>query len=859
MAFKISDIFSSTDAKSRILIVVATIAVIVGVVVVGSKMLGGGPKASGQAQLAGTPSLQSVPGGQLTPEYYRALMQANAQSAQQAQISGTSAVPTLVNAPTQTVSTPTAAGNCATTCPGDEAVNVADDINGLVRDGKLSAVDANQLLALAKQNVSVSDYEAALDDMVKQGKITPEQARKLLENYKKQHANVAIAQSAQTMDGLIKSGQLSLVAANELLALQKQHVSPEEYEAQLNRLVKEGKISPDVAAQLLGQYRQQQAQVAAEESGSALKKMAKMGQITPEVADTLIALQKRSVPVGEYEATLNKLVTDGKMTPATAAKLLEQYRAQRTGIDEVGGEAAPIDPAVAVSDMVASGELAPAVANDLLNLQKNNVSVGDYKDAVDKLVASGKVTPAVAAKLLEQYKASHSGKGPAAMLNALVATAQAKNVADINDLVASGQLSGENAKQLLDLQKQNASPQEYAKALDAMVKAGKLTPDAAKRLQENYDKLSGLKTEAKNLIRLQAKGAPVSAYRDALSRVVEKKLISPAMAAQLLQQYQTLANQAPVAPPAGVSPDFNSKLPGAEDFAVLQQRIAAENAGKPPVGTTSEAADESQFAEQVAQADAEAARARQQRIQDLMTTMSGQAQSLVAAWQPPKMEHKGGSGDDSKKKTGGAEGQSAQSGTGSGASNKSTGPEKAPLIKAGTILFAVLTTAVDSDYPDTPVMATIVSGEMKGAVLLGKLSLAQGQDKVSLSFSLMNRDDWIKTKTVSAFAIDPDTARTVLASNVDHHYMLRYGTMFASSFVTGYANGISQSGSTTTSGIFGTSSTHPQLSPGEKIAVGLGQVGTAFGTALQSYVNTPATVKVNSGVGLGILFMADVT
>jgi type IV secretory pathway VirB10-like protein len=98
-----------------------------------------------------------------------------------------------------------------------------------------------------------------------------------------------------------------------------------------------------------------------------------------------------------------------------------------------------------------------------------------------------------------------------------------------------------------------------------------------------------------------------------------------------------------------------------------------------------------------------------------------------------------------------------------------------------------------------------------------------------------------------------------MASSVDKHYWLRYGTLFASSFVTGYANGITTSGSTTTSGIFGTSSTHPQLSPGEKFAVGLGQVGSAFGTALQSYVNTPTTVKVNSGVGLGILFMADVT
>ncbi len=789
---KIADIFSSTDAKSRILIIVVAIAVVVGIVVLGSKMLGGGPKGAGQAKLAGAPSLQSIPGGQLTPEYQRALMESNQQQAQQAQLSGTSAIPTMVNVPTQAPPSAPATGNCTVSCPGDEAINVADDINGLVRDGKLSAADANQLLALAKQNVSVSDYAAALDDMVKAGKLTPEQARKLLENYKKQHSNAVVAQSAQAMDAMIKSGQLSLAVANDLLALQKQHVSPEEYEAELNRLVKEGKLSPAAAAQLLAQYKQQQVQAAVEESGSLLKKMAKTGQIAPDVADSLLALQKRNVPVSDYEAELNRLVAEGKMTPATAAKLLEQYRLQRTGVN-------------------ASNEAAATV-------------------------------------------------GPAGTLNALVASEQAKSAAEINDLVNSGQLSSESAQQLLDLQKQNVSPEEYAKALDALVKAGKLSPDAARRLKESYDKLSSLRSQAKSLIGLQAKGAPVPTYKEELSHGVEKKIFSPATAADLLQQYQAVANQPPVAPPPGVLPEFNSKLPGAENFAILQQRIAAENAARPAGAASNTAAEESQFAEQVAAADAEAAKARQQRIQELMNAMSAQAQTLVASWQPPRMEYKGGS-DDSKKKAAGGE-SAQQSGSGANATSgaaKSVESNKPALIKAGTILFAVLTTAVDSDYPDTPVMATIVSGDMKGAILLGKLALAQGQDKVSLNFTMMNRDDWIKTKSVSAFAIDPDTARTVIASNVDHHYMLRYGTMFASSFVAGYANGISQSGSTSSSGIFGTSSTHPQLSPGEKIAVGLGQVGTAFGTALQSYVNTPTTVKVNSGVGLGILFMSDVT
>ncbi len=175
----------------------------------------------------------------------------------------------------------------------------------------------------------------------------------------------------------------------------------------------------------------------------------------------------------------------------------------------------------------------------------------------------------------------------------------------------------------------------------------------------------------------------------------------------------------------------------------------------------------------------------------------------------------------------------------------------------------MLDTAVNSDYPDTPVMATIVDGQFKSAKLLGKLMTAKnvaGQlDKVSLNFTLMNLDDWPASRTVTAYAIDPDTARLVMASQVDYHYAKRFGAIMATSFLQGYASAITTSGGTTTTGIFGTSTQSAALSPQQKIAVGLGQMGQTLGSTTQNYVNIPPTVKVDSGVGLGILFMADVT
>jgi intracellular multiplication protein IcmE len=245
-------------------------------------------------------------------------------------------------------------------------------------------------------------------------------------------------------------------------------------------------------------------------------------------------------------------------------------------------------------------------------------------------------------------------------------------------------------------------------------------------------------------------------------------------------------------------------------------------------------------------------------VQVLQNAMSAQAQSLITAWQPPKMQHVGGSAASEKEKADKNK-KSLGSILGSKESGTSVEDTGAPLIKAGTIYFGILETAVDSDFPDTPVMVTIIQGPFKGAKLLGKLTMPKDQEKLSLNFTLMNKDDWAKSKTVTAFAIDPDTARTVLASEVDHHYLKRYGALFASSFMSGYASAISSSGSVQSTGIFGTTTTTSPFSPAEKIAVGLGQVGTNLTKAVANYANTPVTVRVNSGVGLGILFMNDVT
>jgi polyhydroxyalkanoate synthesis regulator phasin len=787
MALKILEIFSRTDAKSRMIIVVSTLVGIVGIIYALSHFLGGGATATGSAHVANAPSdLQSVPGGQLTPEYSRALAQENAQAAQKAQSSGGSSVATLVNV--DEGNTPPATGaNCSVVCPGADSADVTNDVNNLVKSGKLTQTEANTLLDMAKDNVPVTQYADSLNELVRQGKVTPEQARKLLSEYTNQHANALVASSAQSMDGLIKSGKVSLEVGTALLDMQKKDVPPTEYEAELNRLVREGKITPDTAAQLLAQYTQQKSKEAAAENAAGLQAMVKSGEITADVANDLAGLQKRNVPAADYEVELNRLVANGKLTPAAAAKLLSQYRAQRTSM------------------------------------------------------------------------------GPAVLLNSLAKGSV--DTATLNDLVSSGKITAATATALAELQQKNVTPDEYQKEL---IRLG-VPPDAAQKLMAKYKQQQSTRQEAQKLMDMQSNNVSAAEYTAELTRAVKAGLLTPEMAAKLQQEYNAMITPLSSAPPTtGTAAGVDSNLPGNDAFSKLQQRIAAQQQTTQALGPSGVAPidNSQQFADAAAQASSQAAaaaeQARQQRIQGIMGIMAGQAKSLVAAWQPVAMVHKGNSAPVTEEEAAGGKGRGGLFGGLGSSLGSSTTVSTTPVIKAGTILFATLDTAVNSDFPDTPIMATVITGQYKGAKLLGKITLTannvtQSPDRVSLTFNTMDTASWVNSQSITAFAIDPQTARTVMASNVDYHYFKRYGAMMGNAFLSGYSSAISNAGATTSTGIFGTTTTHPELSPLSKFAVGLGQVGTTLGTATANYINTPPTVRVNAGVGLGILFMSDVT
>jgi intracellular multiplication protein IcmE len=243
------------------------------------------------------------------------------------------------------------------------------------------------------------------------------------------------------------------------------------------------------------------------------------------------------------------------------------------------------------------------------------------------------------------------------------------------------------------------------------------------------------------------------------------------------------------------------------------------------------------------------------KLKSIQQSMSTQTSDLFSSWIPlPAQQFVQGA---EKAAAGQAtEGGGAAAGRGGQQAVGKGGP--VDIFKAGSVMFAVLDTGVNSDEK-SPVMATIIEGPLNGAKLLG--SFQRVEQKVVLQFNVLNVPYVQTSVPINAVAIDPNTAKTALATSVDNHYMLRYGTLFAASFMSGVGQAVQNSGNSVT----------VNTSTGENVnlngsvtatkaaVIGLGEVGNKMASAWQPMVNRPPTIEVKAGSGIGLLLMSDLS
>lgn len=246
----------------------------------------------------------------------------------------------------------------------------------------------------------------------------------------------------------------------------------------------------------------------------------------------------------------------------------------------------------------------------------------------------------------------------------------------------------------------------------------------------------------------------------------------------------------------------------------------------------------------------------QDKLKQVQQTMATQANDLFASWIPlPPQQFVAG---EDKGGPGGAGGAGAASGGGEQGAGSTAEGKQMPgtTLKAGTVMFAVLDTGINSDEK-SPVLATIVSGDLKGARLIGNFQRAE--KKVILQFSVINIPYLPNSVSINAVAIDANTARTALSGKVDNHYLLRYGSVFAAAFMSGVGRSVEESANSvsinTSTGE--TVNIHGSMTASKSAFIGLGEAGTKLGDAFAPLVNKPPTVEVKAGSGIGILLMND--
>lgn len=255
----------------------------------------------------------------------------------------------------------------------------------------------------------------------------------------------------------------------------------------------------------------------------------------------------------------------------------------------------------------------------------------------------------------------------------------------------------------------------------------------------------------------------------------------------------------------------------------------------------------------------------QQKIQQRSSEMLSSANQSVQDWKKVSTQAYIEGNDDQKKE--GSSSQEVSTSRTTVVKSETTVMEERGnpkiIVKTGDILFAVIDTSVNSDEPG-PILATIVSGKLKGARLIGSFQLPPNADKMVITFNTLSVRGAPRSIPINAYAIDPNTARTALSSRTNHHFLIRYGSLFASSFLEGIGNAFQSADTTVTvAGAGGNGSVTVQNGIGrstlQNAVIALNAVGKAWGQAAQQVFATPTTVEVYSGVGIGVLFTQDLT
>jgi hypothetical protein len=173
-------------------------------------------------------------------------------------------------------------------------------------------------------------------------------------------------------------------------------------------------------------------------------------------------------------------------------------------------------------------------------------------------------------------------------------------------------------------------------------------------------------------------------------------------------------------------------------------------------------------------------------------------------------------------------------------------------VAPGDIVYARNELLLNSDSGG-PAQATIVSGSYQGSKVLG--GFEKKGDYLRVEFNRLVTSEG-EEYSIEAYAIDPDVPSSAVRTDIDRHMLQRWGGLMAASFLAGFGEAVSESGSSVSVSDGSTTKAYPEMDMTQQLWTAGGKVGEELANIFRKKFERPATVTLRPGQNLGILFIS---
>ncbi len=286
--------------------------------------------------------------------------------------------------------------------------------------------------------------------------------------------------------------------------------------------------------------------------------------------------------------------------------------------------------------------------------------------------------------------------------------------------------------------------------------------------------------------------------------------------------------------------------------------VPEEQAGEDPLlrwKTMQEERAKAQREQQAIAAQPQADPQRDGRVQGLATAMVNQMNGILGKDSKDPLQHMVVFSEKDISENGtDVTGQGTNNST-NALTATSTKPPKV-LVPAGEIDYAQFMLEANSDIPG-PVLAIIVSGPFNGSKLLGSFTAEEEYLVIKFTTLITKKGTSIP---INAFAIDPETSLTGVATDVDHRYLTRIVLPAAAGFIQGLGDAYAQTTTTTSQGNTSTTTTSQDLNTKQELGKAVSEAASQVSDIIaEDGKNTKPLVIVAAGTPVGILFMESIT